>query len=215
MHGCPLERFGPEAAEWRKRMRRRRFKRRDVIFHQGELGDTVHLIEKGRVLIEVALARGDVAALSVRRRGEIFGELAVVGSGRRTARVTALEPTETLTLTQKELAEFRAENPAVDRCLVQVLAGKLIQSRAQMMDILFESVETRVMRVLVRLISAFDRGSLPIVLGIRQEDIAAMIGSSRQSVNQSLKRAESKGVVRLRRGQIEILDLARLQILAH
>ena len=196
-------------------MHRQRFNRRDVIFHQGELGDTVHLIEKGRVLIEVALARGDVAALSVRRRGEIFGELAVVGSGRRTARVTALEPTETLALSQSDLAEFRAENPAVDRCLVEVLAGKLIQSRAQMTDLLFESVEIRVMRVLVRLMSAFDRGGLPVVLGVRQQDIAAMVGASRQSVNQSLRLAESKGAIRLRRGQVEILDLAHLRVLAH
>ncbi len=209
-----MERLGPEAAKWRKRMYRRRFQRRDVIFHQGEIGDTVHLIDKGRVLIDVSMARGDVAALSVRWPGEIIGELAVVGAGRRTARATALEPTETLALTQKVLAEFRAENPAVDRYFVEVLADKLIQSNEQMVDILFESVETRVMRVLLRLVAAFDRGNLPIVLGVRQADIAAMVGASRQSVNQSLKLAESSGVIRLGRGHTEILDLARLQTLA-
>lgn len=209
-----MERLGPEAVKWRKRMHRRRFRRRDVIFHQGEIGDTVHLIDKGRVLIEVSMARGDVAALSVRWPGEIIGELAVVGAGRRTARATALEPTETLALTQQMLAEFRAENPAVDRYFVEVLADKLIQCNEQMVDILFESVETRVMRVLLRLVAAFDRGNLPIVVGVRQADIAAMVGASRQSVNQSLKLAESSGVIRLGRGQTEILDLARLQTLA-
>lgn len=209
-----MERLGPEAVKWRQRMHRRRFRRRDVIFHQGEIGDTVHLIDKGRVLVEVSMARGDVAALSVRWPGEIIGELAVVGAGRRTARVTALEPTETLTLTQRMLAEFRAENPAVDRYFVEVLADKLMQSTEQMVDILFESVQTRVMRVLLRLVAAFDRGSLPIVLGVRQADIAAMVGASRQSVNQSLKLAESSGVIRLRRGHTEIHDLARLQVLA-
>lgn len=195
-------------------MHRRRFQRRDVIFHQGEVGDTVHLIDKGRVLVEVSMARGDVAVLSVRWPGEMIGELAVVGAGRRTARVTALEPTETLALTQGLLAEFRAENPAVDRYFVEVLADKLVQSSDQMVDILFESVKTRVMRVLLRLVSAYDRGSLPIVVGVRQTDIAAMVGASRQSVNQSLKSAESSGVIRLRRGHTEIHDLARLRDLA-
>ena len=209
-----MERLGPDAVKWRTRMHRCRFRRRDVIFHQGEIGDTVHLIDKGRVLIEVSMARGDVAALSVRWPGEIIGELAVVGAGRRTARATALEPTETLALTQNMLAEFRAENPAVDRYFVEVLADKLIQSNEQMVDILFESVETRVMRVLLRLVAAFDRGSLPIVVGVRQADIAAMVGASRQSVNQSLRLAESSGVIRLQRGYTEILDLARLQNLA-
>ncbi len=214
MHCSLMERLGPDAVKWRQRMHRRRFRRSDVIFHQGEVGDTVHLIDKGRVLIEVCMARGDVAALSVRWPGEIIGELAVVGAGRRTARATALEPTETLALTQKMLAEFRAENPAVDRYFVEVIADKLIQSNEQMADILFESVETRVMRVLLRLVAAFDRGNLPIVVGVRQTDIAAMVGASRQSVNQSLKLAESSGVIRLGRGHTEILDLARLQTLA-
>ena len=209
-----MEQLGPEAVKWRKRMHRRRFRRRDVIFHQGEIGDTVHLIDKGRVLVEVSMAHGDVAALSVRWPGEIIGELAVVGAGRRTARVTALEPTETLAFTQKTLAEFRAENPAVDRYFVKVLADKLIQSTEQLVDLLFASVETRVMRVLLRLVVAFDRGDRPIVLRVRQADIAAMVGASRQSVNRSLKLAESRGVIRLGRGHTEILDLARLQTLA-
>lgn len=209
-----MQRLGPEAVEWRKRMHRRRFQRRDVIFHQGEIGDTVHLIDKGRVLIEVSLARGDVAALSVRWPGEIIGELAVVGTGRRTARATALEPTETLALTQRALAEFRAENPAVDQYFAEVLAAKLIQSSEQMGDILFEPVQTRVMRVLLRLVSAFDRGSSPIVVRVRQTDIAAMVGASRQSVNQTLRLVESSGVIRLRRGYTEIHDLAGLQTLA-
>lgn len=195
-------------------MQRRRFQRRDVIFHQGEVGDTVHLIDKGRVLVEVSMARGDVAALSVRWPGEVIGELAVVGAGRRTARVTALEPTETLALTQRMLTEFRAENPAVDRYFVEVLAGKLIQSTEQTVDVLFESVRTRVMRVLLRLVTAYDSGSVPIVVGVRQTDIAAMVGASRQSVNQTLKLAESSGVIRLRRGHTEIHDLARLKDLA-
>ena len=209
-----MQQLGPAAVNWRKQMHRRRFQRREVIFHQGEIGDTVHLIEKGRVLVEVSMARGDVAALSVRWPGEIIGELAVVGDGRRTARVTALEPTETLALTKKTLAELRAQDPAVDRYFLKLVADKLSQSTDQLVDVLYASVETRVMRTLLRLVVAFDKGVHPVVVKIRQSDIAAMAGTSRQSANRSLKLAESSGVISVGRGRIEILDLSRLQTLA-
>ena len=209
-----MELLGPAAVKWRKQMHRRRFKRHEVIFHEGEIGDTVHLIEKGRVLVEVSMARGDVAALSVRWPGEIIGELAVVGDGRRTARVTALEATETLALTQKTLAELRAEDPAVDCYFLKLLADKLSESTGQLIDVLFAPVDTRVMRVLLRLVAAFDRGVHPVVVKIRQSDIAAMAGTSRQSANRPLKLAETAGVIRIGRGHIEILDLPRLQALA-
>ncbi|MCY3851550.1 MAG: Crp/Fnr family transcriptional regulator [Acidimicrobiaceae bacterium] len=214
MRGGLMEQLGPAAVNWRKQMHRRRFQRREVIFHQGEIGDTIHLIEKGRVLVEVSMARGDVAALSVRRPGDIVGELAVVGDGRRTARVTALEPTETLALTRQTLTELRSEDPAVDSYFLKVVADKLSQGTDQLVDVLFAPVESRVMRALLRLAAAFDRGVHPVVVKVRQSDIAAMAGSSRQSANHALKLAESGGVIRIGRGRIEILDLSRLHTLA-
>ena len=209
-----MEQLGPEAVNWRKQMHRRRFQRREVIFHQGELGDTVHLIDKGCVLVEVHQTRGYMAAVSLRWPGEIVGELAVVGNGRRSARVTALEPTETLVLTRQKLTELRSAEPAVDRYLLNVVADKLSQSTDQLVDILFTPVKTRVMRVLLRLGVAFDRGVHPVVVKVRQSEIAAMAGSSRQSANHALKLAESDGVIQTGRGTIEILDLAGLEALA-
>lgn len=214
MHGGLMEHLGPAAIDWRKQMHRRRFQRNEVIFHQGELGDTVHFIEKGCVLVEVFLGRGDKAALSVRRPGEIIGELAVIGDGRRSARVTAREPTETLALNQKTLAQLRAEHPTVDRYFLEALADKLSQSTDHLVDVLFASASTRVMRVLLRLVASIDRGVHPPVVNMRQSDIAAMAGTSRQFANSTLKRTESNGVIRIGRGRIQILDLARLEVLA-
>ena len=153
-------------------MRRRRFGRDEVVFHEGEIGDTVHVIEKGRVLVEVSTARGDVAALSVRGPGDMIGELAIVGGGRRSARVTTLEPTETLSLTQATLDDLRKEDPRVDRYLLELLARKMQETTAQLVEVLFIGVEKRVLRVVDRLASAFDDGDGgPIVLRVRQEDI--------------------------------------------
>ena len=196
-------------------MRRRRFGRDEVVFHEGEIGDTVHVIEKGRVLVEVSTARGDVAALSVRGPGDMIGELAIVGGGRRSARVTTLEPTETLSLTQATLDDLRKEDPRVDRYLLELLARKMQETTAQLVEVLFIGVEKRVLRVVDRLASAFDDGDGgPIVLRVRQEDIAAMAGTRRQTANRPLKAAEAAGAIALRRGRIEVIDRDALASLA-
>lgn len=196
-------------------MVRRRFSRDEVLLHEGELGDTLHVIDKGRVLVETSTAAGDVAALSVRGRGEVLGELAIVGEGRRTAKVTALEATETLSLTAAVLDDMRAEDPRVDRFLVTLLAAKLAETTTQLMEVLFVPVEARVLRVLLRLADVFDNGVDPITVRIRQTDIAAMAGTRRQTANRPLRDAETTGAIELGRGSIRVLDRALLESLAY
>jgi CRP/FNR family cyclic AMP-dependent transcriptional regulator len=150
----------------------------------------------------------------VRGPGEVLGELAIVGAGRRTAKVTALEPTETLALTRATLDEMRRADPNVDQRLLQILAARLQETMDQLMEVLFISVETRVLRVLLRLAEAFDSNTTPIIVRVRQEDIAAMAGTRRQTANRPLKAAEAKGAIKIGRGRIEIVDLALLQSLA-
>lgn len=209
-----LDELGSAGPLWRRQMMRRKYARDEPIFHEGENGDTFHVIEKGRVLIEVSTVRGDVAALGVRGPGEVLGELAVVGDGRRTARVTALEPTETLSLSQTQLDELRRADPDVDRRLLEILAEKLSETMAQLMEVLFTPVETRVLRVVLRLADAFDDGSRPVVIRVRQEDIAAMAGTRRQTANRPLKTAEAEGAIIVGRGRVEVLDRALLERLA-
>jgi CRP/FNR family cyclic AMP-dependent transcriptional regulator len=207
-----LDELGAAAPAWRQQMSRRRYGKDEPIFHEGEIGDTFHVIQKGRVLVEVSTARGDGAAL--RGPGEVLGELAIVGDGRRTAKVTALEPTETLSLTQARLDELRRADPDVDRRLLVIMAERLSETMAQLMEVLFTPVESRVLRVLLRLAESFDEGSVPVIVRVRQEDIAAMAGTRRQTANRPLKAAEVAGAIRIGRGRVEVLDRDLLAQLA-
>ena len=214
VNGGFLDMLGPEAPRWRQKMRRRRFGRDEVVFHEGDPGDTLHVIDKGRVLVEVTTNRGDVAALAVRGPGEVIGEMALFSDGRRNARVTTLEPTETLTLDQATVADLRASDPRIDRFLIELLVVKLNEAQGQLMEVLFVPVEKRVIRVVDRLADAFDQGDPVIVVRVRQEDIAAMAGTRRQTANRPLKAAEAEGAIRIRRGRVEVLDRDRLKQLA-
>lgn len=214
MTGGFLDILGAAEPLWRRQMVRRRYGKDEPIFHEGELGDTLHVIDKGRVLIEVSTPNGDVAALAVRGRGEVLGEMAIVGGGRRTAKVTALEPTETLALTRAALDDLRRTDPEVDRTLLEILSDKLQETMAQLVEVLFTPVDTRVLRVLLRLADVFDTGATPVVVRVRQDDIAAMAGTRRQTANRPLKTAEAEGAIVVGRGRIEIVDRDRLERLA-
>ena len=192
-----MDLLGPAAVTWRKQMTRRRFGRDEVLFREGDFGDTLHVIERGRVLIQVSTVRGDKTSLSVRGPGDVLGELAMFGDGRRTATVIALERTETLMLTHASLDQLRLEDPRVDRFLAELLSDKLAEVTDQMMEMLFVRVEKRVLRVLARLADAFESGTGPTTVMIRQEDLAAMVGTRRQTVSKPLKDAEVAGAISL------------------
>src|SRR5947208_1445669 len=120
----PLLRSLPE--EDRRRVlaaaRRRRFARREVLFHEGDPGDTLHLIDKGRVAIRITTPLGDVATVGVLGRGDVVGEMAILEEGgRRGATVMALEATETLSVRSEEhTSELQSPDHLVCRLLLDL-----------------------------------------------------------------------------------------------
>ncbi len=196
--------------------RRRRFARREVLFHEGDPGDTLHLIDKGRVAVRITTPLGDVATLSVLGPGECVGEMALLGSGHRGATVVALEKSETLSLHRDQFEALRREHPAVDRFLIDVLAAEVRRLDGQLMEALFLPVERRVLRRLVALTGIYGESSANgSEIPLTQDDLASLAGTSRATVNRVLRQAEEAGWLALGRGRIRIIDHARLARRAH
>lgn len=189
--------------------RRRRFARREVLFHEGDPGDTLHLIDKGRVAVRITTPLGDVATVDVLGRGEVVGVLAILGeSGRRKATVAALEPTETLSLDRDQFLELRRAHRAVDQFLIDVLVRDVQRIDAQLMEALFVPVERRVLRRLLTLCDVYDGAGTgeEIDIPLTQEDLASLAGTSRATANRVLRQLEDDKVVSLARNRIRILD---------
>jgi CRP/FNR family transcriptional regulator, cyclic AMP receptor protein len=188
--------------------RRRRFARREVLFHEGDPGDTLHLIDKGRVAVRITTPLGEVATLGVLGRGEVVGEMAVLEEGgRRGATVAALEATETLSMDRARFLELRQAHPAVDRLLVEILAAHVRRIDSQLVESLFVPVERRVMRRLLALGELYDTAENgPVDVPFTQDELASLAGTSRATVNRVLRQVEEAGGVSLRRGHIRILD---------
>jgi len=190
--------------------RPRTFARNEVIFHEGDPGDTLHLIARGHVGIRVTTPLGDVATLRVLEPGEFFGELAVVSPAARNATALAIDAVETLAVHRNEFDDLRERHPRVDRLLVEALTAEVRRLAVQLLDALYVPVERRVWRRLSEPARVFgDDGDQPVV-PLTQEDLAQVVGTTRPTVNRLLREGEAAGVIRITRGRVQIVDAEAL-----
>ncbi len=193
-------------------MRRRRFDKGIVVCHEGDPGDSCHLVVSGRLSVSVMTRLGDIAVLAIMGPGEVFGELALLTEQRtRTATITALEPSVTMELHRRDFDALSEQHPTVLRFLVDMLVSRVVRLSSSALSGLFDSVEHRVYAQLALLADMYlgdaASGSVPL----RQEVVAGMAGTTKSTVNRILKHAESDGLVVLRRGQFEVIDRAALR----
>lgn len=187
--------------------RRRRYARGEVVFHEGDLGDALHLIAKGHVAVRATTPLGDVSTFTVLGPGEVFGEGALLASdSRRTGTVVALETVETQTLSGDQFGTLRREHPEVDRFLIEVLSAQVRRLSSRLQEALFIPAETRVLRRLVELGASYRDDAGRVVIPLTQDDIASLAGTSRPTANRVLKAAEDDGILSVRRSRIEVLD---------
>ena len=192
--------------------RRSTYRRGEVVFHHHDPADAVHLVVKGRFDFRITTTHGDVVALAIRGPGETFGEIAVVTGAERSATVSALEPGETLVLRGSELRRLARDHATVGEVLVRMLAEHVALLSERLVEAYTVDAETRVARRVLELGRVYG-GSPPVTIPLIQEEIAALAGASRATVNRVLREAEDRGVVKLSRGKTTLLDeggMARL-----
>jgi CRP/FNR family cyclic AMP-dependent transcriptional regulator len=193
------------------RMARRSYRRGDTLFHEGDPGDSLHLIDKGRVAIRASSRAGDVAILVVLGRGDSFGEQALLNpTATRTASAVALETVETRVLLRTDFVELRQQQPSVERFLVEVLAAQVRRLSDQLMEALYLPVEARVVRRLADLALVYASGESAVDVPLRQEELASLAGTTRSTTNRVLQQLVDDKVVALARGRIVILDAKSL-----
>jgi CRP/FNR family transcriptional regulator, cyclic AMP receptor protein len=207
-----LESLAPDdRRELLSNARRRKFRRGDVIFHEGDPGDSLHLIDKGHVAARVTTPLGDVATLLVMGPGSFFGELAIVSPAPRNSTVVALDAVETLSLHRDTIAEARERHRAMDQVLLDALVAEVRRISHQLLEALYVPVDKRVVRRLLDLVEVFDPDDAGVTtVPLTQEDIAQLAGTTRPSANKVLKALEERGAITVARGRIEITDASAL-----
>ncbi|WP_051548653.1 Crp/Fnr family transcriptional regulator [Nocardioides sp. URHA0032] len=192
---------------------RRTFTRNEVLCHEGDPADSLHLVEDGHLSVRGTLASGATATFSVLSASDYVGELALLRADRRrTATVVALEPSRTLAVAAAAFDGLRSRNPGVERIVSTLLADRIDDLSRRLLETMYESLDRRVYRRLVELALAYGGADDTVtVVPLSQGQLADLVGATRPPVNQVLKRLADRRVLRLGRARIEILDLAELR----
>jgi CRP-like cAMP-binding protein len=195
-------------------LRTRRYRRGEVIFHQGDPGDALHIILSGRVKISSPSESGVEAILTTLRPGEFFGSLALLDGAPRSASATAVDATETLILPRDRFRQLVNDWPEIRDHVFAELAQELRRLTYHVEELHFLDIAGRLAARLARMAeqqgATVADGELRLDGPITQGELAAMVGSTRQSVNKLLGYFTEDGLIRQDRDTIVVLDLAGL-----
>jgi len=129
---------------------------------------------------------------------------------RRSGSAVAVEPVDARVVRRDDFEVLRGERPSLDRFLIGLLADRVRQTSARLVEALYVPADARVLRRVHSLAALYDDGTSPVVIPLTQDDVASMAGTTRSTANRVLKSAEDEGVLVLRRGRIEVVDRERL-----
>ena len=187
-----------ELHELSRSLVRRRFNAGQTIFHLGDPGGLLYIIDMGKVKIYYPNAEGQEVTLAILGQNDFFGELALFDDEPRSATAETLEPTYTYTLAREEFIRYVGQNPDFAMKVMSTLAKRIRAMNEQISDVFFLDLPGRLARKLLQL--AEDHGEkvedgIYIPLGLTQTDLAEMTGATRVSVNKALRRFRKNGWV--------------------
>jgi CRP-like cAMP-binding protein len=179
------------------------------IFTKGDPGDSLYAILRGRVAVQTESDEAKVMLLNILDAGALFGEIAMLDGGERTATVVAQEPTELLRIDRRDFMPFLSQRADLCIRLMAVLCERVRWTSAIIEDTVFLNVPRRLAKRILMLAQSYGRTTdtgTRITAFVSQEDLANMLGVSRESVNKTLKSFQAAGAITYRNGFIVVQD---------
>ncbi len=202
------------AAALRNSMVEVRVPRGGTLFNEGDdPGDRLYVITEGKIKLGRTSADGRENLLAVLGPGEMFGELSLFDPGPRTTTATAVTRSVVLALGHGDLQPWLTGRPEVAAQLLAALARRLRRTNEARADLVFTDVPGRVAKALLDLASKFGvqaEDGLHVTHDLTQEELAQLVGASRETVNKALADFASRGFLRLEARSVVILDVPRL-----
>jgi CRP/FNR family cyclic AMP-dependent transcriptional regulator len=194
----------------------RTYGRGEVVFRQGDLGDTCYVVRSGSVRVTHDHTDGRTITLAELRPGDMFGELAMFDSEKRSATVQALEDTGALALLAGDMRRMLLAHPHIAVNMLSWLADRLRAANERIARQSFQTVASRVAGALLAQVQARHEGPdgetpREVVVRATQSEIAQLAGASRESASRFLARLERDGVVTTGRGKVLVHEPSALR----
>lgn len=191
----------------------RRIGPKETLFRKGDPGSQLYGVLSGRLKVMAPGREGKELVFGLMGAGDVIGEIAVIDSEPRSATVVALEDSELLSLHRRDLMPFLERHPKVAIGLAGVLALRVRRLSSYAEDMFFLPLASRMAKTLLALATRDGHGESVRALNeirLAQQDLADMLGTTRESVNKQLRVWEQEGFVEIRRARLRVLDSGSL-----
>jgi CRP/FNR family transcriptional regulator, cyclic AMP receptor protein len=181
----------------------KRIRRGTTIFSKGDPGSCLYAVFSGQVKITVPSGEGKDAVFNLIGPGQIFGEIALLDGGQRTADAVAARDCELLVIDRRDFIPLVQRQPEVAIKLIEILCGRLRNTSEQVEDVIFLDLPARLAKALLRLAGPAVANAKIV---ITQSELGQIIGVSREATNRQLREWERSGWVKLEAGGIVMLQ---------
>lgn len=196
-----------EMTELARHLRPVAFEAGQLIFARGDAGGDVYLVTEGRVRLSVLSSEGRELSFNHAGPGVVFGEIAALDGGKRTADATAVGPVKAMVLSQAAMRSSVTASSGLATATIKMLCSRLRQADLQLEAVALHSIEVRLARFLLNQVNALPAGkgnAKPTVqVGMSQSELALLLGASRPKVNAALALLEAEGAIVRREADIE------------
>jgi CRP/FNR family transcriptional regulator, cyclic AMP receptor protein len=196
----------------------RSWKQGEVIFREGDEGDTCYLLRSGAVILTREHQDGRMVALAEVRAGGMFGEMAMFRDEARSATAECVEDTSAVALLARDVQRLIRQNPDIALKLLHALADRVGRTTERLLQQSFQTVAGRVASALFAQVVARQGEGAPdrdVLVRATQAEIAQLAGTSRESASRFLATLEREGVVSLGRGKVTVHEPGRLRNYIH
>jgi len=197
----------------RRSMEEIRLPRGQTLFSEGDPGDQLYVVTQGKIKLGRTAPDGRENLLAVLGPGEMFGELSLFDPGPRTATATVLVDARLASLGHASLRPWITDRPEIAEQLLRVLARRLRRTNDAVADLIFTDVPGRVAKALLGLSDRFgteEADGVRVHHDLTQEQLAQLVGASRETVNKALADFSARGWMRVDSRAVTILDAERL-----
>lgn len=191
------------------------YRGRQAIFLRGDEARGLFVVTRGRIRVVANSAEGKEVILRVLEPGEIFGEIAMLDGGKRTADAVAEGDSELMYVGRADFLSFLEGNPKLCIEMLELVCGRLRSTSEQLEDFSFLDLRTRLAKRLLQLVDEHGETAAQgthIAMALSQQTLAAMMGTSREAVNKQLRQWEGQGIIALGRNSITLVDREALEI---
>jgi len=194
-------------------MRRVQFEPDQMIFSRGDPAREMYLVLEGKVRLSILSSDGRELSFAHAGPRNIFGEIATLDGGERTASATAINRVQAMALPQRTMLDFVENRPRVAVATIQFLCGRLRETDQLLEAIALHRIEVRLARLLLSALKLQAGAAVPLDLGISQSELALLIGASRPKVSVALGLLQEMGAI-TRKGANLVCNTGMLQEIA-